>query len=174
VGVSADLSFDNDLTIASVGGVGPVRVATDPGNPFEAAVLTPVPLHAAVDSIGAVGPVTIKGIPDKFDINIDIKHIPELDIDIKHIPKIHIGLDPITINPVDLNIRLKEIPSVRAHLPADFNLGLSVLGWELLCLRLCGEAQIITEPYCPNPCEHCCPPREHDQNPDRPRHQEAP
>jgi hypothetical protein len=26
---------------------------------------------------------------------------------------------------------------------------------ELLSLRLCGEAQIITEPYEPNPCEIC-------------------
>ena len=53
MGVSADLSFDNDLTIASVGGVGPVRVVTDPGKPFEANVLLPVPIHAAVDSIVA-------------------------------------------------------------------------------------------------------------------------
>jgi hypothetical protein len=26
---------------------------------------------------------------------------------------------------------------------------------ELMNLRLCGEAQIITEPYRPNPCETC-------------------
>jgi hypothetical protein len=26
---------------------------------------------------------------------------------------------------------------------------------ELLSLRLCGEAQVITEPYHPNPCETC-------------------
>jgi hypothetical protein len=26
---------------------------------------------------------------------------------------------------------------------------------ELMCLRLCGEAQMITEPYHPNPCEVC-------------------
>jgi len=26
------------------------------------------------------------------------------------------------------------------------------LGIELMCLRLCGEAQIITEPYVANPC----------------------
>jgi hypothetical protein len=25
----------------------------------------------------------------------------------------------------------------------------------LFCIRLCGEAQIITEPYRPNPCESC-------------------
>jgi hypothetical protein len=148
MGVSADVSFDNNLDIGFVGGVGPVRVVTDPGAPFVAAVTTPVPIHAAVDNIGPVGPVTISGIPDKFTIDVDIKHIPKIDI----------GLDPITVNPVGLNISIKEIPSVRAHLPADFNLGLSILGLELLCLKLCGEAQIITEPYVANPCEHCGPP----------------
>jgi hypothetical protein len=39
--------------------------------------------------------------------------------------------------------------------PANFSVGLSVLGLELFCARLCGEAQVITEPYEPNPCEHC-------------------
>ena len=165
MGVSADVTFDNNLDIGSVGSVGPVHVTTDPGFPFAvttplgapfvAAVTTPVPIHAAVDNIGPVGPVSISGIPDKFTIDIDIKHIPKIDV----------GLDPITVNPVSLNISIKEIPSVRAHLPADFNLGLSILGLELLCLRLCGEAQIITEPFVPNPCEHCGP--ETDQLPAR-------
>jgi len=48
---------------------------------------------------------------------------------------------------------LKEIPSVRVHLPLDYRLGFSVLGAEILCLRLCGQGQVITEPYAPNPCE---------------------
>jgi hypothetical protein len=145
MGVSADLSFDNNLDIGYVGGVGPVTVVTTPGFPFVAAVTTPVALHAAVDSIGPVGPVTVAGIPDKFTI----------DVNVDKLPKIQVGLDPISIKPVDLNISLKEIPSVRAHLPADFNLGLSILGLELMCLKLCGEAQIITEPYVANTCERC-------------------
>jgi hypothetical protein len=33
------------------------------------------------------------------------------------------------------------------HLPADFKVGVAVLGLELLTVRLCGEAQVITEPY---------------------------
>ena len=41
-----------------------------------------------------------------------------------------------------------------AHLLA-LTLGFSVLGYELVCAKLCGEAQVITEPYDPNPCEHC-------------------
>ena len=94
-------------------------------------------------SLGAVGPVTVAGIPDTFHINID------------KLPKIQLGVDPLTLNPVTLNLAITEIPNIRGHLPADFCVGLSVLGMELLSIRLCGEAQIITEPYKPNPCERC-------------------
>jgi hypothetical protein len=101
-------------------------------------------------SLGTVGPVTVAGIPDTFHIYLE------------KLPKIQLGIDPLTVNPitlrlepVELNMRIKEIPSVRAHLPADFSVGLSLLGMELMCVRLCGEAQMITEPYVPNPCEHC-------------------
>jgi len=96
-------------------------------------------------SLGAVGPVTVAGIPDTFHIHVE------------KLPKIQLGVDPLTItlNPVDVNMRLKEFPSIRGHLPADFTVGLSILGIELMCLRLCGEAQIITEPYVANPCEDC-------------------
>lgn len=96
-------------------------------------------------SLGAIGPVTIDGIPSTYHINID------------SLPKIQLGVDPITLNPVtaDVNIRIKEFPSIRGHLPADFSIGLSLLGIELLCVRICGEAQVITEPYRPNPCEIC-------------------
>jgi hypothetical protein len=94
-------------------------------------------------SLGAVGPVTVAGIPDTFHINID------------KLPKIQLGLDPVTLNPVTLNLAITEIPNIRGHLPADFCVGLSLLGIELLSIRLCGEAQIITEPYSPNPCERC-------------------
>jgi hypothetical protein len=59
------------------------------------------------------------------------------------------------VDPVEL--RLTEFPSIRGHLPADFSVGVSVMGMELAAIRLCGEAQIITEPYEPNPCEHCGP-----------------
>lgn len=98
-------------------------------------------------SLGAIGPVTVAGIPDTFHIFVE------------KLPKIQLGLDPVTLtlNPIDVNMRLKEFPSIRAHLPADFTVGLSLLGIELLCVRLCGEAQVITEPYIPNPCEECGP-----------------
>jgi hypothetical protein len=115
-------------------------------------VVIPQPLDASVSgsigasisgSLGAVGPVTVAGIPDTFHINID------------HLPKIQLGLDPVTLNPVTLNLAITDMPSIRGHLPADFCIGLSILGMELLSVRLCGEAQIITEPYKPNPCERC-------------------
>jgi hypothetical protein len=86
-----------------------------------------------ITSVGPVGPVTLAGIPDSYTVAIST--LP------------------------DLNLRIKEIPSVRAHVPANFRLGLSILGVELAALHLCGEAQVITEPYVPNPCERCGPPR---------------
>jgi hypothetical protein len=101
-------------------------------------------------SLGSVGPVSVAGIPSNFTINI-----PSL-------PKVTLGIDPITINkvqlgidPVELRMSIEKIPDVRAHLPADFSVGLSMLGMQLMCVRLCGEAQVITEPYVPNPCERC-------------------
>lgn len=84
-----------------------------------------------ITEVGKVGPVTLAGIPDTYSVGIT--SLP------------------------DLNLRIKEIPSVRAHVPANFRLGLSILGVELAALHLCGEAQIITEPYNPNPCERCGP-----------------
>jgi hypothetical protein len=100
-------------------------------------------------------------IPSSFDFGIDLG----LDLDISGIPtsytltakldpvSIALDLAPVEIKPIDFSLRVKEIPSVRVHLPLDYRLGLNVLGFELLCLRLCGQGQVITEPYVPNPCE---------------------
>jgi hypothetical protein len=114
-------------------------------------VSVPQPFKTKISgSMGSVGPVSVSGIPNTYYINID------------KIPKIQLGVDPLTINPIkvtldpiDLNLAIKEIPNVRGHLPADFSVGLSLLGIEILCMHLCGEAQVITEPYLPNPCERC-------------------
>jgi len=95
------------------------------------------------------------------DLGVDVSGIPSsYDIDLTNIAKIRIGIDPLTIEPLtikplDISVRIKEFPSIRAHIPAAFSLGLSILGYELVCARLCGEAQVITEPYVANPCEHC-------------------
>ena len=99
---------------------------------------------------GPIGPVTVDGIPDTFHIDVD------------KLPKILLGVDPVTLNPVDATITLKPVdvtmridrlPDVRTHLPADFTVGMSILGMELMSIRLCGEAEMITEPYRPGPCE---------------------
>ena len=87
-----------------------------------------------ITEIGAVGPVTLAGIPDRYTVAISA--LP------------------------DLNLRIREIPSIRAHVPANFRLGFSVMGVELAALNLCGEAQVITEPFVPNPCERCGSPRQ--------------
>src|SRR5215204_4201883 len=101
-------------------------------------------------------------IPNHFDLGFDV------DLALSGIPtnynfgialqKINIGVDPlemklapIEIKPIDLSFRIKEIPSIRAHLPLDYCVGLAIFGMELLSVRLCGQAQVITEPYVPNP-----------------------
>jgi len=124
-------------------------------------VKIPNPINVDLDlggTLGAVGPVTLDGIPSDFTISIE--KIPKIDIDnvgikIQQLPKIHVGLDPITLNPLTLDLSIKSIPSVRMHLPANYSAGISIFGLELFSLRLCGEGQIITEPYRPNPCERC-------------------
>jgi hypothetical protein len=95
--------------------------------------------------------VDISGIPSTYYIND--QSIPTITIG--PITLEPITIEPITIEPLDVSVSIKEIPSIRAHIPALFTLGFSVLGYELFCARLCGEAQVITEPYHPNPCEHC-------------------
>jgi hypothetical protein len=101
--------------------------------------LPPVDVNSLPDlkitSVGPVGPVTLAGIPSSYTVGIS--------------------------NLPDVNVRIREIPSIRAHIPANFRLGFSVFGVELAALHLCGEAQIITEPFVPNPCERCgAPPRQ--------------
>ena len=114
----------------------------------------PQPFHSVLD-----GPVTVSGIPQPFhaaidnlpDLHISIEKLPAIHLNIDTLPKIQLGVDPV-------EIRLTELPSIRGHLPADFSVGLSIFGMELMNIRLCGEAQIITEPFKPNPCEICGPP----------------
>ncbi len=85
-------------------------------------------------------------------IDLRVRELPEIRIGVTEIPKINLGVEPI-----DFSLRIKEIPAIRAHLPAHFKVGLSLLGNELLCVSLCGEAQVITEDYKANPCETCGP-----------------
>lgn len=111
-------------------------------------------------------------IPSKFTFGIDVDG--GLDIDIPTSYSIDIPTDflvrvkelaPIEIKPLDLSIRLKEIPSIRGHLPLNYKVGFNLLGREIACVSLCGQGQFITEPYVPYPCEPRSP---RPKDPDRP------
>ncbi len=98
-------------------------------------------------TFGAVGPVTLSGIPDTYTIKV-----PEID-------KIesNVKLEPVQLNlgPIQTSVSIKEIPSTRVHLPANYCVGFSLFGTELAAIRLCGEGMVVIEPYKPNPCEIC-------------------
>jgi hypothetical protein len=124
-------------------------------------VSLPYPIQTEIEgSLGSIGPVTVAGIPSTF--TIDIGKLPQIDLKLEPITLNPVTLNPVTLDlkPVDLNLSIKSIPNIRAHIPANFSVGLSLLGMELMCIRLCGEAQMITEPYVPNPCEVCSEPPE--------------
>jgi hypothetical protein len=113
-------------------------------------VSIPQPFHSVVDGpvSVSVSPVTATVSVNPTTFSINVTHLPDvnLNLDIKHLP--HITLDPV-------ELRITEFPSIRGHLPVDMCVGVSLLGIDLAAVRLCGEAQIITEPYKPGPCERC-------------------
>ena len=124
----------------------PVDVDTLPTVDVNVLDLPPVDVNVnslpdmRITDIGPVGPVTLAGIPSNYTVGVT--SLP------------------------DVNLRIREIPSLRVHIPANFRLGLTVMGVELAALHLCGEAQVITEPYVPNPCERCGPARQPAQTAD--------
>ena len=95
------------------------------------------------------------------DINVRLKELPP------EIPKLTIDSNVAVtkLPPIDTNISVKELPEIkvaltsipdtRVHLPANFNVGVSVLGVCLFNVSLCGEAQVITEKYVPRRMELC-------------------
>ncbi len=123
----------------------PVDVDTLPTVDVNVLDLPPVDVNVnslpdmRITDIGPVGPVTLAGIPSNYTVGVT--SLP------------------------DVNLRIREIPSLRVHIPANFRLGLTVMGVELAALHLCGEAQLITEPYVPNPCERCGVPGQPSQSP---------
>ena len=97
-------------------------------------------------------------VPSSFelDLNADIDGNMDLDVSIPTDYSVSIKKFPpidITVRPLDVSLRMKEIPSIRAHFPLDYRVGFSLLGRELVCIHLCGQGQAITEPYVPYPCE---------------------
>jgi len=110
-------------------------------------------------------------IPSSFGIDLDIFDFG-VDLDLNAVVDAKVGLDgkldvdiptnygisidklpPIEIKPIDFSMRIKEIPSIRAHLPLNYKIGFNLLGREMACIHLCGQGQAITEPYIPYPCE---------------------
>jgi hypothetical protein len=53
----------------------------------------------------------LSGIPTEYGFRI------------RELPRIDIHLDPVELRPLDVSLRLKEIPAVRAHFPVDYKLG---------------------------------------------------
>jgi hypothetical protein len=107
--------------------------------------------------------------------NIHIRELPEIAIRLKEIPVMTINsnvavkeLPPINSNiaikelPVirldgktDVSISIKEVPETRMHLPAHYQIELSLFGFEILKLGFCGESQVISEKYVPRQAEIC-------------------
>ncbi len=88
-------------------------------------------------------------------LDLDVSLPTSYTISIGAIPPIDLNVRPLdmTIRPLDLSLRMKEIPSIRAHFPLDYQVGFTLLGLQVACVRLCGHGQAITEPYEPYPCE---------------------
>lgn len=95
-------------------------------------------------------------------INLNLSPINVLPLQVNlgiiEVKPLQVNLGPIEVRPIDFTLRIKEIPSVRVRLPMDYKVCVNLLGHELASVRLCGQGQIITEPYFANPCE-CRPAR---------------
>ncbi len=95
--------------------------------------------------------ITLHGIPTTYTVTADAG----LDeVRIKEIPRINLNVEKLNVD-TESNIRIKEIPDVRAHVPSYYNLGVKLFGIEILTFSLCGESEIITEKYIPNEKEIC-------------------
>jgi hypothetical protein len=104
--------------------------------------------------------LSIKDLPDiHFDeIKFNVTNLPRIEFD-EIISKISIEKLPTVVIDADtrstLDIAIKEIPDVRAHLPSHYNLGISIFGIEVVNFSLCGESQVITEKYQQRRMEIC-------------------
>ena len=95
--------------------------------------------------------------------NIHVKELPALELRVKEIPVMTINsnvavkeLPVIRLDgKTDLNISIKEVPETRMHLPAHYQIELSLFGFEILKVGFCGESQVINEKYVPRQTEIC-------------------
>lgn len=114
------------------------------------------------------GPYDLDVDADLDNMHMWVEKIPEVVSRVKELPKIEfadintnirvkelprIEIDATTTSTV--NLAIKEIPDVRAHLPSHYNLGISIFGVEIVNFSLCGESQVITEKYVPRRMEIC-------------------
>ena len=88
-----------------------------------------------------------------INTNIRVKEIPKIQLEADTQSKVDVSLDANTRS--NVNVALTEIPDVRAHVPAHYNLGISLFGVEIVSFSLCGETQVITEKYTPKRMEIC-------------------
>ena len=94
--------------------------------------------------------IRVKEVPTlTLNSNVAVTQLPEINsnVSIKELPEIRTSSK--------LDVAITEIPETRVHLPANYSIGLSVLGVCLVNLSLCGEAQVITEKYVPRRMEIC-------------------
>jgi hypothetical protein len=128
MGKSADFNIPTSYTI-HVGSDGTIQVDADLDN------------------------IRVKELPriELGDINMRLKELPTINMAVKELPRIELTADTRSA----INLAITEIPDIRAHLPAHFDFGMSILGIELWNLSICGEAQVITEKYVPRRVELC-------------------
>src|SRR5436190_19803979 len=96
--------------------------------------------------------IHVKELPriEFADFNIRVKEVPTLTLNsnvaVTQLPDINTNVRikelPEIRTRSKLDVALTEIPDTRVHLPANYNIGLSVLGVCLVNLSLCGEAQV--------------------------------
>jgi hypothetical protein len=128
--------------------------------PFVSNVNVAQPFRSKLEGIPSIPTSYTYGVTEIPPVSVAVTDIPQVDYAVKELPVIRLSVDnvaPIHYSVDPIEIKLTEVPSVRTHLPADFAVSFSMLGVDFGTIRLCGEAQIITEPYRPNPCETCGP-----------------
>lgn len=115
--------------------------------PFSTNINMAQPFRARVEGVPTTYSFGVTALPQ---LNMAVKELPTLRLSVDNLPRIQFAVEPV-------ELRITEFPSVRTHVPADFAIGFSLWGVEIGAIRLCGEAQVITEPYRPDPCETCTP-----------------
>lgn len=108
--------------------------------------------------------------------NIHVKELPRFEIAVKEFPVVTLNsnvavteippveatvdtslaitqIPPITTN---VNVAVKEVPELRFHYPAHYQVCFAVFGVEIWSVSLCGETQAINEKYVPRRTEMVC------------------